>query len=241
MRLALAEERTRLPAADAERGPVLDALGAAMVSAQRSVRGVPAELLANVDAWMKREEGLDTNRRSLARLSWSPRNGALSFVYNAVGRGGRNLELARADEVSATVMPVDGGRSVVRFDADLTRLRRTQRNLMIGLGIGLNALVFAVLCVPLGILAGTSGAPGVFGAIIAVLAGAQTAAGWGIWRALKGQYRAATQRIQRKLEQLLDDLEHGGMVARPSLIGQLRDAMLEATTPLRGVLPPRDV
>jgi hypothetical protein len=241
VRLALAEERTRLPDAVVEGGPVLDALGAVGVSAQRAVAGNPSELLANIDTWMKREEGLDTNRRSVARLSWSPRNGPLSFVYNTVGRGGRKLELLRADEVSATVMSVDGARSIVRLDADLTRLRRSQRNMMVGVGIGLNAVVFATLSVPLAILAATTGAGAVFGALIALLGVLQVGAGFGIWRAIRNQYRKTAQRIQRKLEQLLDDVEHGGMVARPSLIGQLRDAMLEAATPLRGILPPRDV
>jgi hypothetical protein len=242
LRLALAEERTRLPDAEEERGPVLNALGSVIVSAQRSVPGTPPDILTSIDGWMKREEGLDANRRSASRLSWSPRNGALSFIYNAVGRNGRKLELIRADEVSATVTAVDAARSVVRFDADLTRLRRTQRNMMIGLGVALNAAVFVTVATPLLILAATTTAGGALGAIVAGIGALQVAAGYGIWRAIKGQYRKAVLNTQRKLEQLLDDLEHGGMVARPSLIGQLRDAVLEATTPLRGIAPPpRDV
>ena len=78
VRVALAEERTRSPLAELERGPVLDALGASTVSAQRSVAGTPAEVMANIDTWMKREEGLDTNRRTQLRLTWSPRNGPTS-------------------------------------------------------------------------------------------------------------------------------------------------------------------
>ena len=241
LRLALAEERSRLPELEVENGPVLNGLGAVIVSAQRSVSGTPSDLLANIDAWMKREEGLDPNRRSASRLSWSPRNGALSVIYNAVGRSGRKLELIRADEVSATVTAVDAARSVVRFDADLTRLRRTQRNMMVGLGIGLNAVVFGVIAVPLLILASTTAATGLFAALLAAIGVAQVGAGYGIWRALKGQYKRAVGRMRVKLEQLLDDLEHGGMVARPSLIGQLRDAMLDAGAPLRGLMPPRDV
>jgi hypothetical protein len=241
LRLALAEERTRLPDALVERGPVLNALGSAVVSAQRSITGAPDDILTNIDGWMKREEGLDPNRRSASRLSWSPRNGALSFIYNAVGRNGRKLELVRADEVSVTVTAVDAARSVVRFDADLTRLRRTQRNMMVGLGIGLNAVVFGVIAVPLLILASTTAATGALVAVLAAVGVAQIGAGYGIWRSLKGQYRRTVAKMQVKLEQLLDDLEHGGMVARPSLIGQLRDAMIDAGGPLRGLLPPKDV
>ncbi|MEP6763741.1 MAG: hypothetical protein ABJB66_05475 [Gemmatimonadaceae bacterium] len=246
LRMALAEERTRQPLAENERGPILDALGSTTVSAQRSVRGTPDEILANIDTWMKREEGLDTNRRTAQRMSWSPRNGPLSFIYNAAGRGGNKLDLLRADEVSATVTAIDAARSVVRFDAELTRLRRTQRNLMIGLGIGLNGLVFVTVAVPLLVLAIATAAPGaaassILGGVVGVIAVIQAAAGYGIWRLVKNQYRKGVMRIQQKLERLLDDIEQGGMVARPSLIGQLRDAMLEATQPLRGIMPPRDV
>lgn len=245
VRVALAEERTRSPLAELERGPVLDALGASTVSAQRSVAGTPAEVMANIDTWMKREEGLDTNRRTQLRLTWSPRNGPLSFIYNAAGRNGHRLELVRADEVSATVTAIDAVRVVVRFDAELTRLRKTQRNLMVGLGIGLNSVVFVTVAVPLLILALATSAPGataseILGGVIAFIGAIQVAAGYGLWRLLKSQYRKTMLRVQQKLERLLDDIEQGGMVARPSLIGQLRDAMLEATQPLRGILPPRD-
>ena len=245
VRVALAEERTRSPLAELERGPVLDALGASTVSAQRSVAGTPAEVMANIDTWMKREEGLDTNRRTQLRLTWSPRNGPLSFIYNAAGRNGHRRELVRADEVSATVTAIDAVRVVVRFDAELTRLRKTQRNLMVGLGIGLNSVVFVTVAVPLLILALATSAPGataseILGGVIAFIGAIQVAAGYGLWRLLKSQYRKTMLRVQQKLERLLDDIEQGGMVARPSLIGQLRDAMLEATQPLRGILPPRD-
>ena len=243
LRIALAEERTRQPLAELEHGPILDALGTPTVSAQRSVAGTPAEIIANIDTWMKREEGLDTNRRTAERMTWSPRNGPLSFIYNAAGRNGNRLELVRADRVSASVTAIDAARTVVRFDAELTRLRRTQRNLMVGLGIGLNGLVFVTVAVPLLVLALATGEPGatangILSGVIAFIAATQAAAGYGIWRLLRAQYRKTLSAVQQKLERLLDDIEHGAMNARPSLIGQLREAMLGATQPLRGLLPP---
>jgi len=241
LRLALAEERSRSPYAEAEHGPLLDGLGVVQISAQRSVPGKPADLLANIDAWMKREEGLDSNRRLPNRLSWAPRNGPLSFIYNAMGRSGRSLELVRTDEVSATVTAIDAARTVVRFDADLTRLRRSQRNMMLGVGVVLNSLVFATVSIPVLILGGASGNMETVLPGIGILAGVQAFAGYGFWRMLKGQYRKTLAKMHQKLEQLLDNAEHGGMTARPTLIGQLRDAMIEATTPLKGILPPRDV
>lgn len=241
LRLALAEERSRSPYAELEKGPLLDGLGVVQVSAQRSVPGTPAELLANIDTWMKREEGLDSNRRSPNRLSWSPRNGPLSFIYNAMGRNGRSMELVRTDEVSATVTTIDAARAVVRLDANLSKLRRQQRNMMLGLGVGLNAAVFATISVPALILGGAADAMSTVLPGVGLLAGLQVLAGYGVWRAIRGQYRKTLDRVHQKLEQLLDNAEHGGMVARPTLIGQLRDAMLEATTPLRGILPPKDV
>lgn len=241
LRLALAEERSRSPYAEEEKGAMLDGLGVVQVSAQRSVAGTPTALLADIDAWMKREEGLDSNRRSTNRLSWSPRNGPLSFIYNAMGRNGRSMELLRTDEVSATVTTIDAARAVVRLDANLTKLRRQQRNLMLGLGVGANALVYMTISVPILILGAASNSMSVILPGLGVLAGLQAFAGYGIWRAIRGQYRKALDRVHQKLEQLLDNVEHGAMVTRPTLIGQLRDAMLEATTPLRGILPPKDV
>ncbi|MGV3708932.1 MAG: hypothetical protein ACO1Q7_08820 [Gemmatimonas sp.] len=240
LRMALAEERSRSPYAEPEHGPLLDGLGTVQVSAQRTVPGTQAELLANIDAWMKREEGLDTNRRSSSRLSWTPRNGPLSFIYNAVGRNGRSLELSRTDEVSATVTTIDAARAVVRLDADLSKLRRSQRNMMLGLGVGLNAFIYATISVPVLILGAASESMSVVMPGLGVLAGLQALAGYGIWRALKGQYRKSVARVHQKLEQLLDNAEHGAMTARPSLIGQLRDAMVEAAEPLKGILPPRN-
>ncbi len=234
LRLALAEERSRSPYAEPEQGPLLDGLGAVQVSAQRSVAGTPTELLAHIDAWMKREEGLDPNRRATNRLSWSPKNGPLSFLYNAMGRNGRSLELVRTDEVSATVTSIDAARAVVRLDADLTKLRRSQRSIMVGLGVVTNAGVFTVLSAIALLLLPGNAAP-----IIGGLAAVQTAGGYGLWRLLKSQYRKSMARVHQKLEQLLDHVEHGAMVTRPTLIGQLRDAMIEAATPLRGILPPK--
>ncbi|MEP6834310.1 MAG: hypothetical protein ABJB74_13020 [Gemmatimonas sp.] len=241
LRLALAEERSRSPYAETEQGPLLDGLGVVQISAQRSVPGTPADLLANIDAWMKREEGLDTNRRLPNRLSWTPRSGPLSFIYNAMGRNGRSLELVRTDEVSATVTAIDAARTVVRFDADLTRLRRSQRNMMLGIGVGLNSLLFMTFTIPALILGGASGNMPIVLPAIGILAALQGVAGYGLWRVLKGQYRKTLAKMHQKLEQLLDNAEHGAMTARPSLIGQLRDAMIDATAPLKGILPPRDV
>lgn len=241
LRLALAEERSRSPYAEAESGPLMNGLGEVQVSAQRSVSGTPTELLANIDAWMKREEGLDTNRRMPGRMTWGPKNGPLSFIYNAMGRNGRSLELVRTDEVSATVTTIDAARAVVRLDADLTRLRKSQRNMMLGVGVVLNTLVFGTISVPVLILGGASGNMATAAPVVGVLAALQVAAGWGFWRMLKGQYRKSLARVHQKLEQILDNTEHGALVARPSLIGQLRDAMIDATAPLKGILPPRDL
>ncbi len=84
-------------------------------------------------------------------------------------------ELVRADQVIATVTPVDEARSVVRFDVELSGLRRSQRNLAIGLGVVANAAAFATVSV---------------------------------------------------VEQMLDELEGGGMQETPTLLQQVRGALL---------------
>ncbi|HEY5441384.1 MAG TPA: hypothetical protein VIJ90_08910, partial [Gemmatimonadaceae bacterium] len=58
LRQALAEERTRIEAPAFERGVLAGLYGSAGVSAQRSVRGTPSQVLKALDDWMQREESL---------------------------------------------------------------------------------------------------------------------------------------------------------------------------------------
>ena len=170
-------------------GFLLDPLGPAHIGGQRAVPGTSADVQARLEAWMPRMESMAVRRKVPQRVSWEPRTTVLGNALRVVTSGNR-AELVRADQVIATVTPVDEARSVVRFDVELSGLRRSKRNLAIGLGVVANSLAFATVSLPILFLA--SGSPneaailGSVGALGAVQAGV----GYAIWRGLKKIGRA---------------------------------------------------
>lgn len=212
LRQALAEERTRVVLPD-ETGVVGSWFGSTMAGASRVVPGTPAEVLAQIDSWMQRQELLRVRRRIGERLTWEARRDFMGTMQASFNIGGRTYALTSATEVGATVVPVDTGRVLVRLDADFapSRLRNVRwAGATAGLGVTSGAGVVA--------LASMSAEPGalVIGAIVG-----------SIWTALAGLGATAIARAQRRkvargqlaLEQILDKLEHGDMrTTRPSLM-----------------------
>lgn len=222
LRQALAEERARLPMQEQEeRGVVLDALGPASVSVQRVVPGTPAEVLAKLDAWMPRMESLSLRRRIADRMSWEPRRDAIGNFLRSLGMGGRRLDLVRLDQLVASVTAVDATRSVVRFDAESFKARRTQRTSIVMILIAL-AILGGGAAIPVLLLGGGTLAGGVLAAIAAFVGGI----GYFSWRTIRRGYREMIDRTHLRLEQLLDDLESGGMQPPPSLAKQVTQALL---------------
>lgn len=221
LRQALAEERARLPMTETERGFVLDWLGPANVSVQRIVPGTPAEVLAKLDSWMPKMESLSLRRRVADRMSWEPRHDPLGNFFRALGMGGRKLVLLRLDQVVASVTAVDDRRSVVRFDADAFAARRTQRTSTV-----LFTLFFALAALGAGVPLAVLGTGGVVGLGLAGLAALALGAGYASWRAIRRGYRDMLNNAHLRLEQLLDDLERGGMQPPPSLAKQVTAALL---------------
>lgn len=226
VRQAMAEERARIEVDAPQGGVLLDGLGTAMVGGQRVVPGNALDVQLRLEDWLPRAEGLMMRRRSLQRVSWEPRRDALGTVVRALTSGGRRPNLARVDQVIATVTPVDATRSVVRFDVELTSVRRTQRNLMLAVGVALNGLVFTGIAVPVFFLAyGSPTSAGLLSGLAAVGA-AQAGLGYALWRALRSGYRRTVARVQLRVEQLLDDLEQGAVRPAPSLAKVVTNALL---------------
>lgn len=204
LRQALAEERTRVSVAE-ERGVLAALYGPACVSAQRTVRGTPPQVLKALDDWMQRQEGLCVQRYYNAeRIVWEPQSGVVSLVRRAVS--GRAHSLARASDVSATVVGLDGGRVLVRLDARLLGFRAlmAQQNAAFA-GAGLVGTgILAVLAFPVFAIA----------APVAVLApvGYATA---------RSSHRHTVTRAQLALEQVLDRLERGDASRPPTLLSML--------------------
>jgi hypothetical protein len=208
LRQALAEERTRIGGPAPASGLLARLVGAAVVSATRAVRGSAASTLAQIDDWMQREECLRVKRHFPDRIVWEVRQGFLDAMRRGLNVGGRGYVLSRAHEVSATVVPVDGERALVRLDADFG----SHRSSVAGQGatlVGVGALSSGV-AVLLGVLLPVAVVP-------AVAAGAI-----GYYQA-RSRHARILGRAQLALEQVLDRLERGEL-PRPSLIGAIAAA-----------------
>ena len=208
---ALAEERTRINVPE-ERGLVAQIAGAGYATATRTIPGTARDVLATIDAWMQREECLQVQRRFADRITWEPQRGLFGKIRRTVNLSGRSYYLVDARQVSATVMPVDESRVVVRLDADIhqSRARRVGLGgLLVGAGGvsgGLLGLGLVIAHLPLLIAAGAAVLP-----VAAGTAGAYT---------LARSHRTVLSSVQLALEQVLDRLEHGEFT-RPGLLGTI--------------------
>jgi hypothetical protein len=208
---ALAEERTRVNVPE-ERGLVAQVAGASFATATRTVSGNPRDVLATIDAWMQREECLQVQRRFSDRITWEPQRGLFGKLKRTVNISGRGYYLVDASQVSATVLPVDASRVVIRLDADIHQSRAKRvgvGGLMVGAGgiaAGLVGLGLVVAHLPLIIAAGAAVLPFAGG----------TAGGYRIARG----HRRVLSSVQLALEQILDRLEHGEF-SSPGVLGAI--------------------
>lgn len=201
LRQALAEEETRsisTTLVPAQRGLLARARRAA---AQRALAGSPAELLRAIDTRMQGSESLRIKRQRPERIVWEARTDVLSNVRRAVGGG--DFALARAFEVSATVVPVDAQRTLVRLDADFTPYRR--RLAINGAAATAVGVAGSVTLLVLG-----------FAPIVAALPGIATGSGSLI--GVRTVHQHTLERAQVSLERLLDELEQRAP-QRPASLG----------------------
>lgn len=208
LRQALAEERSRLvPVAATESGLVTQVLGGARVGAQRVVRGTPARVLDTLDRWMQRDELLRTVRQRADMLVWEPTRGIIGNLRRAFGN--RDYALFRANHIAATAVAVDEGSSLVRLEADFSRLRTAivTQSLSGGVigGAFTAAAVVANVVLPLAVIP-------VLGVPIAAYLGSRRV------------HRHAMGRALLTLEQLLDRLERGE-TQTPSLLRMIESAL----------------
>jgi hypothetical protein len=209
---ALAEERTRVNVPE-ERGLVAQIAGAGFATATRTVPGTQRDVLATIDAWMLREECLQVQRRFLDRITWEPQRGLFGKIRRTVNVSGRGYYLMDAGQVSATVLPVDGSRVVVRLDADIhaSRAKRVgMGGFLAAMGAaasGVIGLGLVVAHIPLIIAAGSAVLP-FAGSTIAAYKLART-------------HRTVLSSVQLALEQVLDRLEHGEFERPGGLLGAI--------------------
>src|SRR5258705_931045 len=197
---ALAEERTRVNVPE-ERGLVAQIAGASFATATRTVPGTQRDVLATIDTWMQRDECLQVQRRFVDRITWEPQRGLFGKIRRTVNVSGRGYYLVEAGQVSATVLPVDGSRVVVRLDADIHASRAKR----VGMGgvlstmgaaaSGIVGLALVVAHLPIIIAAG---------AVVLPFAGGSVAA-----YKVARTHRTVLSSVQLALEQVLDRLQHG--------------------------------
>jgi hypothetical protein len=215
LRQALAEERSRTLVPE-ESGMLAALTGVATVSAARTVPGAAAPVLAALDAWMQRSEGLEIKRRFADQLVWEARRDFFSTFRRALTMSGSGMELAAASSVTAIVADVAPGQSHVRVVADF-RPARSERTFKGLLYTGLATLFVGTPLIAIGI------AP-LLAAIPAVLAG-----GGALYLAWS-KYRRLIDRAQVALEQALDRLEFAG--DKPATTAQaLLDAIIGPPRP----------
>ena len=212
---ALLEERTRIavarPANAWER-----VAGASQVTAQRAVPGTAEAIEAALVEWMEEKELFCVQRRQPGRITWEPLGGMAAAVRRSTAafrRGSSAMMLARADTVSASILPLESGWCHVALSAE-TRQARAQY-------VGGGAAVAGVGAIGAGLMVA-------LGALlpVALLPVPLTLGiGYGVAR----QYRSALARIGLGLERALDQLEQGGAVDRllprrtGGLLGMLAD------------------
>ncbi|MGH7717892.1 MAG: hypothetical protein ACREON_03485 [Gemmatimonadaceae bacterium] len=192
LRQALAEERSRA-GFPRDEGVLARMFGGAIVSASRTFPGTPAAVMAALDSWLQGEECLHIKRRFTDRTVWERRPGVTTWFRRGLNIGGRGYYLARAHEVSGTVLAVDAERVLVRLDADVSNVRG-QYVASGGAIIGTNVAAAGVL-LALGLVPVVALAPVVVGA--------------GIGYAVSRGHRGVAARVRLALEQTLDQLERG--------------------------------
>jgi hypothetical protein len=211
LRQAMAEEQSKAIAPrDASIATRL--LGAASVSAERTVPGTPAEVLAALDEWMRRHEYLQLKRRHPSRLVWEPQRDVAASMARTVERmfGGKEHAFSRAVEVSAFVAAVDASHVHVRLDADLSPLRSGYAGG--GVALGLVGAAVAGVLVALGAFPVVAAAPAVVGPVVGLI--------------VARSFRGPVARAGLALDQLLDRLESGELKRRGSLLEALKQATL---------------
>jgi len=210
LRQALAEERTRVALPPDEGGLSAKLLGGARVGASRTVPGRPRDVLEAIDAWMQRQECLQVKRQFPDRVVWEARRDLLGTVRRAFNVGGRGYALARAHEVAATAVAVDGSRTLVRIDADLVPFRSSLARQSAGATV-------------LGVAAG--GTLAALNFAIAVAVAPALLVGVGAFYVARGINARTANAAQLALEQLLDGLERGDVTkTQPSLLSALAAA-----------------
>jgi len=195
LRQAMLDEQTRT-APEITTGTWAWLTGPRSIVAHRVVPGDRDVVERALSRWMIEEELLQQKRRHADRTSWEPKAGAFASIQRALA-GKRRYSLASASEIGAQVIPLEPGFCLVRLEADI-REQRTKRitgaTVLTVLGWAMTASA-VLIAPPLALAQALALVPGI----------GLTFAGGTVTRT----HRAANERLQLALEQVLDRLERG--------------------------------
>lgn len=202
VRQAMAEERTRINNdTDDDTRWLVRVAGPTAVTASRTIPGDPEAIIAYLDAYMQRDECMQVQRRFADRVTWEARNDWMAAIKRGLRSGGRSYQLSRAQQIAATVVPIDDNRSLVRLDADLAPSRSNV--------VRAGGAVTATGIVAGGtFVAGATLAHVAIGLAIGLAALPVAAAGAGAYLILR-RHHGFAERMTLALEQVLDRLEYG--------------------------------
>jgi hypothetical protein len=209
MRQALAEERSRTLVPE-EKGAIALLTGAVSVTAARTVKGTPAQVLSAIDTILQREEALMIKRRFADQLVWEARRDIVTAIRRGLKLDGKHHALASANDVGGVVAAIGSDRTHVRLLANYREERERRSKISVALS-GMLLLTGIPLFV-MGVMPIVAVAPPL---IIAAAVLSFT----------RQHYRKTLERAQVTLEQVLDRLEFGE--ARPATAGQV---LLDALT-----------
>jgi hypothetical protein len=218
VRQAIAEEQTRVAVPAAE-GQASGLFGPATAWAQRVIAGSQSDVLTRINRYMIDDECLRVRRQYRERVTWEASGDLVGSVKRGFGWGGRRYALSRADEVGATVVPVDASRVLVRLDATFADSRR--RSVTGGGALAGTGVVGAG-----GVLAIAASIPGASIPVALLVGGVWAVIGGAGLIAVARTYKSKVVTAQLALEQALDHLEHAPTPrGKPSLLDVLSSAM----------------
>ena len=219
---ALLEERSRV-ALQREASVVAWIAGPARVAAGRVIGKPRAQAETALSRWMAEGELLQVKRRFGAQLAWEPQQGAFASLRRAFRTGGRRYILARAREVSGSLVDVEPGRTYVQLVADLGNALTEHLSGAVVLSVA--GLAATGIAVALGVMTAVAAIP-----VAVALPAAAAVARRQRWRAAEAQ---------EALEQVLDRLEHGDLEPHRALPGGQRDPLLRVAQEIRGLIGER--
>jgi hypothetical protein len=195
LRQAMLEEQTR-PADEESVGTWGWLTGPRSIGAHRVVPGDRATVERALNRWMIEEELLQPRRQFADRTTWEAKPGAFASIQRALS-GRRRYSLASAAQISSQVVQLEPGFCLVRLEADVSQQRRNRIS---------GGLVMATIGWAMTGAATLIAPPLALAQIVAMVPGLGLTLGGA---AVARTHRAANERVQIGLEQVLDRLERG--------------------------------